>query len=119
KVWLLKKLEKGRVWPHIYTLFLVVVGWAIFVANDGGAGLGLLMSKLFLPSAGIGIGYYLRNYGVVLLAAIFFSTKLPEKIYEKIQQHQALRIAVLAVILLLALPYMANAGYSPFLYFRF
>lgn len=119
KVWLLKKLEKGKVWPHIYTLFLVVVGWAIFVANDGGAGLGLLMSKLFIPSAGIGLWYYLRNYGVVLLMAIIFSTKLPEKIYNKIKQYQALRITVLAVIILLALPYMANAGYSPFLYFRF
>lgn len=119
KVWLLKKLEKGKIWPHIYTLFLVVIGWAIFVANDGGAGLGLLMQKMFIPSSGISLWYYLRNYGFVLLLAVLFSTKLPEKIYEKIKQHQSLRILTLALILLLVLPYMANAGYSPFLYFRF
>ncbi len=28
--------KKGKVWPHIYTLFLVVVGWAMFVGNDTG-----------------------------------------------------------------------------------
>ena len=31
KLFLLPYLKKGRVWPHLYTLFLVVVGWAMFV----------------------------------------------------------------------------------------
>ena len=36
KLFLLPHLQKGRVWPHIYTLFLVVVGWAMFVGHDPG-----------------------------------------------------------------------------------
>ena len=30
KLFLLPYLKKGRVWLHLYTLFLVVVGWAMF-----------------------------------------------------------------------------------------
>ena len=51
KLFLLKYLEKGRIWPHIYTMFLVVVGWAMFVGNEAGVGFGLLFRKLFLPRA--------------------------------------------------------------------
>ena len=39
--------------PHIYTLFLVVVGWAMFVGNDAGVEFGLLFRKLFIPSGGV------------------------------------------------------------------
>ena len=51
KLFLLPHLKKGKVWPHIYTLFLVVVGWAMFVGNDTGVSFGLLFQKLFIPSA--------------------------------------------------------------------
>ena len=43
KQFLLPYLQKGRVWPHLYTLFFVVVGWGIFTANQPGAPLGLLL----------------------------------------------------------------------------
>ena len=67
KLFLLKYLKKGRVWPHLYTLFFVILGWGIFTANDPGAPLGLLMQKLFLPQSGISPVYFLRCYGIFLL----------------------------------------------------
>ena len=67
KTFLLKYLKKGKVWPHIYTLFFVVLGWGIFTANQPGAPLGLLLQKLFVPQGGISPVYYLRNYGVLLV----------------------------------------------------
>ncbi len=63
KAVLLPHLQKGKVWPHIYTLFLVVVGWAMFVGNDTGVSFGLLFHKLFVPSGGVSALYFLRNYG--------------------------------------------------------
>ena len=36
KTLLLPYLKKGKVWPHIYTLLLVMVGWAFFVGSDVG-----------------------------------------------------------------------------------
>ena len=53
KLFLLPYLKKGKVWPHFYTLFLVVVGWAMFVGNDTGVSFGLLFQKLFIPSGGV------------------------------------------------------------------
>ena len=46
-------------------MFLVVVGWAMFVGNEAGW-LRLLFRKLFLPSGGASPVYFLRNYGVLL-----------------------------------------------------
>ena len=39
-------------WPHFYTLFLVVVGWAMFVGNDTGVSFGLLFKSSSSPPAG-------------------------------------------------------------------
>ena len=61
KLFLLPHLKKGKVWPHIYTLFLVVVGWAMFVGNDTGVSFGLLFQKLFIPSGGVSPLYFLRR----------------------------------------------------------
>ena len=69
KLFLLPYLKKGRVWPHLYTLFLVVVGWAMFVGNDAGVEFGLLFQKLFIPSGGVMPLYFLRNYGVLSLSS--------------------------------------------------
>ena len=77
KTFLLKYLKKGKVWPHIYTLFFVVLGWGIFTANQPGAPLGLLLQKLFVPQGGISPVYYLRNYGVLLvLGGVLFCASL-------------------------------------------
>ncbi|MEG2769893.1 MAG: MBOAT family O-acyltransferase, partial [Oscillospiraceae bacterium] len=121
KVWLLKKTEKAKVWPHIYTLFAVMVGWALFVGNDTGTGgsLGMLMGKLFIPQGGVSPLYFVRNYAVILIIAILLSTPLPQKLYDKIKDKSLLRFLVLSIILIASIAYMASAGYSPFLYFNF
>ena len=65
KNFLMKYLKKGKVWPHIYTLFLVVLGWGLFTCNAPGAPLGLLLSRLFIPQGGVSALYFLRNYAVL------------------------------------------------------
>ena len=67
KNFLMKYLKKGKVWPHIYTLFLVVLGWGLFTCNAPGAPLGLLLSRLFIPQGGVSALYFLRNYAVLLV----------------------------------------------------
>lgn len=86
KNFLLKYLKKGKVWPHIYTLFFVVLGWGIFTANQPGAPLGLLLQKLFVPQGGISPVYYLRNYGVLLVLGCVCSSALPHWLWEKISK---------------------------------
>lgn len=119
KVWLLPYLKKGRVWPHLYTLLLVVVGWALFVGSDRGVSLGILLQKMFLPSSGVSAWYFLRNYGALLIVGILCATPLPQKIYDKLKSHTLLRGLALSAIFVLTIAYMVDATNSPFLYFRF
>ena len=87
KLFLLPYLKKGRVWPHIYTLFLVVVGWAMFVGNDAGVEFGLLFRKLFIPSGGVMPLYFLRNYGVLLAVSVVCCTPLIEKLWKLLSRN--------------------------------
>src|SRR5699024_5756235 len=111
--------QKGRVWPHIYTMLLVVVGWALFVGNDYGVSLPLLLQKMFVPSAGASALYYLRNYGVLLVVCALACTPLMTKIYAWLKRHTLARALVLAAVFIVTVAYMVDATNSPFLYFRF
>lgn len=119
KIWLLPHLQKGKVWPHLYTMFLVVVGWALFVGSDRGISLPLLLQKMFLPSGGVSALYFLRNYGVLLAVGVFCATPLVQKLYDKIKTNRVLHTLTLALVWMLTVAYMVDATNSPFLYFRF
>lgn len=119
KIFLLDKLKVGKVWPHIYTLLLVAVGWALFVGNEQGVGLSLLFQKLFIPSGGVSCLYFLRNYAVILIVAILCCTPLPIKFYEWVKKHTVLKIVLVFALLLMSIAYIVASTNSPFLYFRF
>ncbi|MEG1568192.1 MAG: MBOAT family O-acyltransferase [Oscillospiraceae bacterium] len=119
KLWLLPHLKKGKIWPHIYTMLAVIIGWALFVGNDMGVSFGLLFEKLFVPSGGIGIWYYLRNYGLLLTVGVLCATPLPIKLYDKIKENTLMRGLVLALVFFVTIAYMVDATNSPFLYYRF
>ena len=119
KLFLLPYLKKGKVWPHIYTLFLVVVGWAMFVGNDAGVSFGLLFQKLFIPSGGVSPLYFLRNYGVLLAVSILCCTPLIEKLWNALRKHTVTRVAAVLVLLVLSTAYVVGSTNSPFLYFNF
>lgn len=119
KQFLLPYLKKGRVWPHLYTLFFVVVGWGIFTANQPGAPLGLLLQKLFVPQGGISAVYYLRNYGVFLLLGCVFSSALPRKLWQKLERCTPVRLVLFAAVALLSVAYVVAATNATALYANF
>ena len=119
KLFLLPHLKKGKVWPHIYTLFLVVVGWAMFVGNDTGVSFGLLFQKLFIPSGGVSPLYFLRNYGVLLIVSVICCTPLIEKIWNLLRRNVVTRCATILLLLVVSTAYVVGSTNSPFLYFNF
>ena len=119
KTFLLKYLKKGKVWPHIYTLFFVVLGWGIFTANQPGAPLGLLLNKLFVPQGGISPVYYLRNYGVFLMLGCVCSSVLPRWLWERISRNTAVKAVVSALLALLCIAYVVAATNTTALYANF
>ena len=119
KLFLLPYLKKGRVWPHLYTLFLVVVGWAMFVGNDTGVSFGLLFQKLFVPSGGVSPLYFLRNYGVLLAVSVVCCTPLIEKLWDVLRKNVVTRCAAILTLLVISTAYVVGSTNSPFLYFNF
>lgn len=119
KLFLLKHLKAGRIWPRIYTLFFVVVGWGIFTANDPGAPLGLLMRKLFIPQSGVSPAYFLRSYGILLVLGVICSTPLPQRLWRKLSKVTALRLVIFALAAALCTAYVVAATNTTALYANF
>ncbi|MEG2295223.1 MAG: MBOAT family O-acyltransferase, partial [Oscillospiraceae bacterium] len=82
KAFLLKYLEKNRILSHIYVIVGLLLSWALFAITDF-SNLQIFFGKLFSFTAGTDWVYFLRNYGVVLVLGIFFSTPALKKIAEK------------------------------------
>ncbi|MEG1952927.1 MAG: MBOAT family O-acyltransferase [Hydrogenoanaerobacterium sp.] len=118
KAWLLKYLERGKIWPHIYVIFLLLISWSLFAITDLSQ-LSIFFTKLFAFDGGVDWVYYLRSYFVTFAAAIFCSTPLIAKLYAKIQEVKWADIITLLIILLISVAYLVDATYNPFLYFRF
>lgn len=119
KLFLLPYLQKAKVWNHLYTLFFVVVGWAMFVGNEPGVEFGLLFHKLFVPSGGVSPLYFLRNYGVLLVVSVVCCTPLIEKLWDLLRRRTLTRCAAIALLLLVSTAYVVGSTNSPFLYFNF
>ena len=119
KLFLLRHLKKGKVWPHMYTLFFVVLGWGIFSANQPGAPLGLLLQKLFVPQGGISPVYSLRNYGVLLALGCVCSSPLPRWLWGKVSRILPLKIVLFVLLTLLCIAYVVAATNATALYANF
>ena len=109
---------------HVYTLFLVLVSWAIFAVEDF-SHLGAYLAAMF-GFAGGGLadgafGYYLRSYLPMLVIASVASTPLMAGLWKRLPDRaQKAALPVLLVAgLLLCTAYLVDATYNPFLYFRF
>lgn len=112
-------LKKGKIWPHLYTLFFVVLGWGLFTANAPGAPLGLLLQKLFLVQGGVSPLYFLRNYGVLLAVGCICSTSLPGRLWQKLQRSNVAKCLVFAGLTMLCTAYVVAATNATALYANF
>ena len=119
KTFLKPILERHHVAAHIYVCLLLPLSWALFAITDFQQ-LGIFFQQLFAFQGGQDWLYYLRNYGVTFLAAIFFSTPVIKKWYENyLCHHPWLKTLLLGGVLVLSVAYLVDATYNPFLYFRF
>lgn len=126
KLFLLKALQKRpKFIQHIYSLFLIIIGWVIF-ANEDFTQLGLYFRNLFYSPNGLANGYtlylLLSNLVIWVLATVF-STALPSKISSSFARRYTapewLKAAGLVVLLIISIAFMVGESYNPFLYFRF
>ena len=125
KFFLLKVLSKApALVGHIYTLFFVVVSWAIFAIEDF-AQLSSYLKVMFglggVPLMDAKLGYYVTSYLPILLVAAVASTPLGAKLYRKLKTPAAEVVCTVLVLagLVVCTAYLVDGTYNPFLYFRF
>jgi alginate O-acetyltransferase complex protein AlgI len=122
---LLEKLP--AVIQHVYSLLLVIVGWVIFYFEDLGS-MGAYLRGMFgldgSPLWNSQSLYYLLGYGLIFLAAAYFSTPHFKKIIERTETSEKKPVwigttAVYMAVFASCVAYLVNSTYNPFLYFRF
>ena len=107
---------------HIYTMVIVLIGWALFAVEDMGR-LGGYFRSLF---GGGGLyrpvdGYRLWSYLPTLVILVIGSTPLMRKLWDRLGEKARSVLTPLLVLgaLVLCTASLVDAGYNPFLYFRF
>ena len=121
KKWL-DKLPK--VLQHIYTMFIVVIGWGLFYFTDVHQ-LFDFLGNLFNVSQGLFSEYsfnFTMNYLPMMCIALIASTPLGATLYQKLSRTKYIWIAetvFCGIVLFVSTASLVNQSYNPFLYFRF
>jgi len=123
RLFLGKWLEKMPRWVrHLYTMVIVLLGWALFAVEDMGR-LGGYFGSLFGANGLYSPvdGYRLRAYLPTLVILAAGATPLLKKCWDRLgEKARSVLLPVLVLsALILCTASLVDAGYNPFLYFRF
>lgn len=109
---------------HIYTLFIVIIGWGLFYFTDVGQ-LGEFMVDLFNFGNGIcgnqAFNLIMSNLPMLIIAAVA-STPLAAMLYNRFEHTRFMWIPETLYcmgVLGVSMASLVNQSYNPFLYFRF
>lgn len=127
KKFLLNFLEKHKIFSHIYSIILILIGFVLFNSNS------VLEFIIFIKNM-FGLGgipfvnqetlFYIKNYLIVIIIAIIFSIPIFKNKMELIYKKNKVLCEVIEIVLIILLlivntSYIVNESYNPFLYFRF
>ncbi|MCQ2507714.1 MAG: MBOAT family protein [Dorea sp.] len=117
---------------HLYTLFVVYIGWIFFKFPDGGE-----LLAVFKGMIGLGGGFYGKTVGTLFMANIFLlifcmiaCTPLGKNLRKALLNAGKTNAVIFtivnitdmltpAILLMLSLFALVGASYNPFLYFQF
>ena len=109
---------------HIYTLFIIIIGWGLFYFTDVGQ-LGEFMVDLFNFGNGIcgdqSFNLIMSNLPMLIIAAVA-STPLATMLYTRFEHRRFMWIPETLYcmgVLAVSTASLVNQSYNPFLYFRF
>lgn len=119
-----------------FTLFVVIIGWVFFRADDFPYAIAYLQTMFGLhggPLFDQQALYYLVQYGVVLVVAIIAATPIPRIVVGKFLSQELddtktmatrrivglVRVSGVLVLFFLSISYIVSSTFNPFIYFRF
>jgi len=125
KLFLSKILNKApKAVGHIYSIVLIMLGWAIF-SFDNMSELTAFLGSLFGAQRVVATeaqASVMLSYLPICLAGCVLSTPLIKVLYEKVRNAKyavLLETAFCIVIMLLCTASLVSESYNPFIYFRF
>ncbi len=118
-----KWLESKKVVGHLYVVLLIPVTWMIFAITDMRQLLHYLQNMAGIHISDVIVGSeqvmrYVKEYWVLFIFCILFSTPYPMELYRKYKQ-KWYTIAIIAVIFCFSVYELMSGSDNPFLYFRF
>lgn len=121
-----------RVFQHLYTILIVILGWLLFRADSIGHAKSYflvmfgLKSPVLIDSQAI---YYLVENKFIFIIAFVASMPVYPKLMEKIENITVnglriflvdyLKVFILILLFLTSVMYLVNSTFNPFIYFRF
>ena len=123
----LKILENApRVIGHLYSLFLIGVGFLIFSHNDLGAAWSTFLALFGVGSRGFitpATRYTLMRVIPLVIVSAIGATPLPKRVWERLQKRhphwQTASIVFCIALLLVCVVYLVDSTFSPFEYTQF
>ncbi|MCY6370090.1 MBOAT family O-acyltransferase [Clostridium ganghwense] len=133
KAWLLKFLD--GIWRpirYIYVIFLLLIGWILFVFENFSTGVDYLKVMFGIKQISLlntQFIYYIYTHFILIIVLIIASTPFIKKSHtallkrlnstQKMIYENIMIPVIYFVILFLSTAYLVDATYNPFLYFRF
>ena len=127
-----KVLEKTpTVLRHIYTLFIILIGWVIFRCDSLSSLKQVFTSMFTLNINEFSLNellVYLETYFIYFILAIIFSMPVYYQIVDKVKNMKngklklslnILHYTSLIIIFIITIMFLAYSSYNPFIYFRF
>ncbi|MCQ2206688.1 MAG: MBOAT family protein [Paludibacteraceae bacterium] len=125
--WNKDKESKGlTIVQHIYTLFVVMIGWILFRADSLSHAWKVIRRLLFIKPCDKDIyelGYYINfNTWFFVIIAIALSMPLLDRVPVSLKENRVANIAtncMLIALFALCISSLVSSTYNPFIYFRF
>lgn len=121
RLWLGKLLNKTRILPHVYVIFVIILSWVPFAIGDWNQ-MVMFFGRLFglMGHTANGQDYLVwgQSYFALLFAGVVLATPMPKKLWKKVQNHTLTDI-VLVILFWVVIKFIATAAQDPFLYFQY
>ena len=121
KWWGLKLLAALPRWVrHVYAIVLILVGWVLFAFETPALIVSYLSAMVGLndkPLWNAETGYFFYTNAVLLVVLVIAS--LPKKEWTRTNELSLFHLVWYGFLFFLAVAYLVDATFNPFLYFRF
>ena len=119
----IEKRGLHKVFGHIYTLFLVLIGWVLFRSDSISYALTYLKSMFFVSGEGASTALiYLKENWIIFLVGVLACLPLDIWFGKLIKNNNVkliIKSVFVVIVFIVSVTYVVKGTYNPFIYFNF